>query len=160
MCYFGQVIHDGLKKMPAKNFISQMMAGGRYCFNSERAERTLGSRPVDVRAALRHLRQKGGLAMPYKGFYVIVPPEYRNIACLPASHFIPDLMQYLKESYYTGLLSAAEYRCAAHQRPQVFQVVAGKNRPGITCGKVRVEFVARMNMNEIPVIGFKTPRDT
>jgi predicted transcriptional regulator of viral defense system len=95
---------------------------------------------------------------PFKGFYVIVPPEYRNSDCLPASHFIPDLMSHVKESYYTGLLSAAEYHGAAHQRPQVFQVITGRNRPDITCGKVRVEFVARKNTASIPVADFKTPR--
>jgi predicted transcriptional regulator of viral defense system len=71
--------------MPARDFISHMMAEGRYCFSSEQAETVLDSGPVAVRAVLRRLRQKGDLAMPYKGFYVIVPPEYRNIACLPAA---------------------------------------------------------------------------
>ena len=30
--------------------------------------------------------------------------------------------------YYSGLLSAAEYHGAAHQRPQAFQVFLAKNR--------------------------------
>ena len=61
--------------MPAKDFISQMMAEGRYCFSSREAESALGVGAVAARAALRRLRHKGDLAMPYKGFYVIVPPE-------------------------------------------------------------------------------------
>lgn len=144
--------------MPAKDLISQMMAEGRYSFSSRQAESALGTGAIAARAALRRLRQKGDLAMPYKGFYVIVPPEYKTIGCLPASHFIPDLMQHLQTGYYAGLLSAAEYHGAAHQRPQVFQVVTEKNRPGITCGKVRVAFIARKNMNNVPVSDFKTAR--
>jgi len=46
--------------------------------------------------------------MPYRGFYVIVSPEYRSLGCRPAEQFIPDLMEYLGEVYYAGLLSAAE----------------------------------------------------
>lgn len=144
--------------MTAMKFISDLVAGGRYCFSAKEAVGALGATVVATRAALRRLRQKGELAMPYKGFYVIVPPEFRNIGCLPAGHFIPSLMAYLEEKYYAGLLSAAEYHGAAHQRPQVFQVVVAGNKPEITCGKVRVVFVARKNMARIPTSDFKTPR--
>lgn len=144
--------------MPARDFISRMMSEGRYCFTFREAELAFGTGNIAARAALRRLRQKGHLAVPYKGFYAIVPPEYKIIGCLPASHFIPDLMQYLNSGYYAGLLTAAEYHGAAHQRPQVFQVVTEKNRQAITCGKVRAEFVARKNMGAVPVMDFKTPR--
>lgn len=144
--------------MHGQKFISGLMANGRYSFTTEEAIKALGASPVAARAALRRLRQKGDLAMPYKGFYIIVPPEFRNIGCLPASHFIPDLMNHLGEKYYAGLLSAAEFAGAAHQRPQVFQVIAAKNKPQIICGKVRVEFIARKNMEKIPTLDVKTPR--
>jgi predicted transcriptional regulator of viral defense system len=144
--------------MTAMKFISDLVAGGRYSFPAEEAVGALGATVVATRAALRRLRQKGELAMPYKGFYVVVPPEFRNIGCLPAGHFMPSLMAYLEEKYYAGLLSAAEYHGAAHQRPQVFQVVVARNKPEINCGKVRVEFVARRNMARIPTSDFKTPR--
>lgn len=144
--------------MHGQKFISGLTANGRYSFTTEEAIKALDASPVAARAALRRLRQKSELAMPYKGFYVIVPPEFRNIGCLPASHFIPDLMNHIGEKYYAGLLTAAEYHGAAHQRPQVFQVIAVKNKPQIICGKVRVEFIARKNMEKIPTLDFKTPR--
>jgi len=142
----------------AAKFISDLVARGRYCFGTAEAVDALGTTVVAARAALRRLRQKGELATPYKGFYVIVSPEFRNAGCLPASHFIPSLMEHMGEKYYAGLLSAAEYHGAAHQRPQVFQVVVARNIPEITCGKVRVIFVARKNMARIPTADFKTPR--
>lgn len=146
--------------MTATQFISDLLARGQYCFCFSAAEAVgaLEASAVATRAALRRLRHKGELAMPYKGFYVVVPPEYRNAGCLPAGHFIPSLMEHLGEKYYAGLLSAAEYHGAAHQRPQIFQVVVARNKPGIICGKVRVEFVARRNMEKIPTSDFKTPR--
>jgi predicted transcriptional regulator of viral defense system len=144
--------------MTAMQFISDLVARGRYCFSTEEAVSALGATVVATRAALRRLRQKGELAMPYKGFYVIVPLEFRNSGCLPESHFLPYLMEHLGEPYYAGLLSAAEYHGAAHQRPQVFQVVLAKNKPDIICGKGRIEFIARKNMEYIPTIDFKTPR--
>jgi predicted transcriptional regulator of viral defense system len=36
--------------------------------------------------------------------------------------------------------------------------VATRNRPEIICGKVRVQFVARNNVEKIPTSDFKTPR--
>jgi len=144
--------------MLASQFTTDLISRGRYCFSIEEAVRVLGTGMVAARAALRRLRQKGELAVPYKGFYVIVPPEHRAAGCLPADHFIPFLMEHLHEAYYSGLLSAAEYHGAAHQRPQVFQVVVARNRPEIACGKVRVQFIARKNMEKIPTADFKTPR--
>ena len=88
--------------------------------------------------------------MPYQGFYVIVPPEYRSLGCRPAEQFIPDLMNYLGEYYYVGLLSAAEYHGAAHHRPQVFQVMVAKPRRTIISGKVQVNFIVRGNVEAIP----------
>ena len=144
--------------MAAIQFITDLIAKGRYSFSSDEAAQALCTSAVATRAALRRLRQKGEIAMPFKGFYVVVPPEFRNAGCLPAGHFMPSLMEHLGEKYYAGLLSAAEYHGAAHQRPQVFQVVVAKNKPEMTCGKIRVIFVARKNMGRVPTTDFKTPR--
>ncbi len=96
--------------------------------------------------------------MPYRGFYVIVPPEYRRLGCLPAEQFIPQLMTHLEIPCYVGLLSAARYHGAAHQQPQIFQVMVPKNRPPISCEKVQVQFIARRNTEVIPAMEFNTPR--
>jgi len=67
-------------------------------------------------------------------------------------------MAHLDEPYYAGLLTAAEHHGAAHHRPQAFQVVAKRTRPGIICGGVRVDFIGRKNVAAIPTQDFKTPR--
>jgi len=101
-------------------FVDDLASKGKYCFSAKDAIELSSSSDIAVRAALRRLREKGEIAMPYKGFYVIVPPEYRNMGCLPAEQFIPALMDHLEEYYYVGLLSAAQYHGAAHHRPQIF----------------------------------------
>jgi predicted transcriptional regulator of viral defense system len=67
-------------------------------------------------------------------------------------------MKHLGQPYYVALLSAARYHGAAHQQPQIFYTMLAKNRPSIACGAVRVHFVARNNVAEIPVAQFNTPR--
>lgn len=137
--------------------ISKLASQGRSCFSFEELQQRVDSTPAALKAALGRLLKKGEVAMPLRGFYVIVPPEYRSFACLPAEQFIPDLMRHLGEVYYAGLLSAAAYHGAAHHRPQVFQVVVAKPRRSILCGKVKVDFVVRKNADDIPTQSRNTP---
>jgi predicted transcriptional regulator of viral defense system len=152
--YFSQV----KSARSATDLVRNLASQGRYHFTTDEAGEALGSSLVATRAALRRLKQKGDLATPYRGFHVIVPPEYRRLGCLPGEQFIPQLMGHLGLAYHAALLSAAQYHGAAHQRPQVFQVMIQKNRPAIACGEVRVTFVARRNVDDIPVTERNTPR--
>lgn len=144
--------------MNLSQYIDALQAKGSFCFSGAEVSSALGSSAVATRDALRRLRYKGVVALPHRGFYVVVPPEYRQIGCLPANQFIPSLMEYLKEPYYAGLLSAGEYYGAAHQRPQAFQVILEHIRPGIICGSVKVDFIQRNNAALMPTRDFKTPR--
>lgn len=139
------------------DFINAMAAKGRSSFSYKDIEKQINLSSMAIKAALRRLQKKGEIAMPYRGFYVIVPPEYRALGSLPAEQFIPDLMNYLGEIYYVGLLSAAEYHGAAHQRSQIFQVVVAKSRRPIRCGKIRVDFVLRKNSAQMPTQTRNTP---
>ena len=144
----------------ARDYLDGLSTAGRYCFTSQDAGNALGVSQDAVKLALNRLRHKGEVASPARGFYVIVPPEYRALSCLPADQFIPALMQQAKMPYYAGLLSAAQYHGAAHHRPQEFQVMLGKPRSPIECGKVRVTFYVCKNISEIPVQHINTPRGT
>ena len=122
----------------AANYLRDLQAQGQYHFTTDEAVRALGGSVDAVRAALRRLKEKGHVVGPYRGFHVIVPPEYRGLGCLPADQFIPDLMRHLGEPYYVTVLSAAAYHGAAHQRPQVFQVMVPRARRPLASGQVCV----------------------
>ena len=109
-------------------------------------------------AALNRLAKQGAIASPVRGFYVVVPPEYRSLGCLPAEQFVPALMKDRGQPYYAGLLTAAQYHGAAHQRPQEFQVLLTRPRRAITCGRVRVAFVVRKRLRDVSVETVNTPR--
>ena len=120
----------------------------------------LGVSSAASKLALARLIKQRKVASPARGFYVIVPPEYRSLGCLPADHFIPALMEYRKLRYYAALLSAAQYHGAAHHRPQEFQVALARNRRPIVCGAVRTSFIARLRISAVPLQRFNTPRGT
>jgi predicted transcriptional regulator of viral defense system len=144
----------------ARDYIAGLTASGRYQFGSDEARKALGVSPAAAKLALLRLAKQGLIASPARGFYVIVPPEYRSLKSLPADQFIPALMQRLGLSYYAGLLSAAQYHGAAHHRPQQFQVMLAKSRRQIISGAVRVAFIARKNIDAVSVQSFNTPRGT
>lgn len=127
---------------------------------SRDASEALGISRAAVKQALNRFRRKGEIASPARGIYVIVPPEYRALGCLPADQFISALMAQSDTPYYAGLLSAAQYHGAAHHRPQEFQVMLGKPRRPISCGKVRIVFHMRKHIAEVPVQHINTPRGT
>jgi predicted transcriptional regulator of viral defense system len=146
------------KKLRPRDFIDGLMASGRYSFSSSDAKDALKSSPDAVKRALARLAKQGFIASPARGFYVIVPPEYRSLGCLPADQFIPDLMAGRHQAYYVGVLSAAQYHGAAHHRPQEFQVMLERPHRSIACGKVRVNFFVKSNLSKTPTQEFNTPR--
>ena len=148
------------RHLSARQYATDLAASGRYHFVSADAQSALAVSPTAAKLALNRLIKQKVIASPARGFYVIVPPEYQALRCLPADQFIPDLMKRLDVSYYAGLLSAAQYHGAAHHRPQEFQVCLAKHRRPIQCGAVRVVFIVRKRITEVPVQPFNTPRGT
>ncbi len=144
----------------AREYIVNLAAEGQHHFAVDQMANSLGVSHVAAKLALHRLAKHGLVASPARGFYVIVPPEYKRLGCLPADQFIPALMERLRLTYYAGLLSAAQYHGAAHHRPQQFQIIVAKNRRPIHCGAVKVSFIARKRISEVPVQRFNTPRGT
>jgi len=137
---------------PATSYIDDLLAQGRSTFTTEEAIAALGVSATAARAAIRRLKEKGAIADPFRGFHVVVPPQYRRLGCRPADQFVPDLMAHLGLPWYAGLLTAARYHGAGHQAPMVFQVIVPRSRRGLACGGVRVDFVARHDMGATPVV--------
>lgn len=144
----------------AADFLDQMAHAGRYHFATDDAAREMGRSLPATRAALLRLATQGRIAQPYRGFFVIVPPEYRGLGCLPAAQFVPQLFDHLGESYYAALLTAADLHGAAHQRPQRFQVMCATRRRPLQCGAVSVEFMLRKELLRTATVLRNTPRGT
>jgi len=142
----------------ASSFLAGLASRGKHHFTTADAVAAFGTSLPAARAVLRRLAQKGEIVDPHRGFYVLVPPEYRSLGCLPADQFVPQLMAHLGERYYAALLTAAELHGAAHHRPQTFQVMVRANRRAIECGAVRVQFVARSDLERTTVVTRNTPR--
>lgn len=144
----------------AREYIEGMTRSGRYFFSSADARDALGVSAEATKVALHRLSHQGLVSSPARGYYVVVPPEYHALGCLPAEQFVPSLMERLGLRYYGGLLTAAQYHGAAHQRPQEFQVCLEQARRPLACSRVRVAFIVRKRLHDVPVQSVNTPRGT
>lgn len=146
--------------MSAAEFLADLQSRGRLAFTTEEARAWLGVTPTAARAALARLRARKAIVAPFRGYYVIVPPEYRSIGCLPGEQFIPAYLESQGAAYYVALLSAARIHGAGHHAVQVFQVIVERSRRAVTCGRVRVVFVVRRQMRDVPTVVTQTDRGT
>jgi predicted transcriptional regulator of viral defense system len=122
------------------NWVDGLQESGRYTFAREEAESECGLREAAFRQAALRLQKQGRLAMPRRGFYVIVPLEYRGVGAPPAAWYIDALMKWQGRPYYAALLTAAAMHGAAHQQPQEFQVMTDRTMRPATAGRSRLGF--------------------
>jgi len=142
------------------HWVEQLQSRGRYTFTRTEAESETERSFVAAQTALRRLKEQGRIVSPRRGFYVVVPPEYRAAGAPPASWFIDELMRYLGQPYYVGLLSAAAIHGAAHQQPWVFQVVTSKPTREMRVGKVAMQFSMSSKVEQMPVMEKQTETGT
>ena len=101
-----------------------------------------------LKRAFDRLSIKGRIISIYKGFYLIVPPEYASRGLLPPMLFIDSLMQYIGKPYYIGLLSAAALHGAAHQQPQEFFVVPDTKQTTTLKKGLKVNYIIKKDIPE------------
>lgn len=142
--------------MNSQQYLDSLTAQGKISFTLDQLKSDLALSSNAAACLLRKLKKKGYIASPAKGYYLIITPEFRRLGCLPPDFFIHDLMQYLKLDYHVALLSAALYHGAAHQQPQIFQVIIPKVHKDIQCGRVHIKFIRNQFLKDNPRQELKT----
>lgn len=140
--------------------IDALQSAGQYTFALREFVAGRSESPVAVSAALRRLKKARRIVTPRRGFFTIVPLEYRSAGCPPASWFIEDLMRFLGQPYYVGLLSAAAIHGAAHQQPMRFQVVTDRTTRVAKAGRIEIDFHSSRSLAEVAVQTTETETGT
>jgi predicted transcriptional regulator of viral defense system len=138
----------------------ELLSEGISTFDAAFAATRTGRGRDRVHGALKRLADAGEIFSPARGFYVIIPAQYRSWGAVPAAWFMDPMMSHLHRSYYVGLLTAAEQLGAAHQRPQAFQVITDKYLPDRAFGRVRLQFLVNQHAAELPTTVVNTPTGT
>ena len=110
-----------------------------------------------IKNNLNLLVKKGQIFPVFKGFYSVIPITYSLIGIVPPEFYIDDLMKYLNRRYYVCLLNAASHYGAAHQKSQVFSVIASLPTLRETSKRnIKINFIA--TRKEIPQKWIKSIR--
>jgi predicted transcriptional regulator of viral defense system len=152
MSYFRSKMYTKLS-----HFLDAQQERGRYMVTKDELRRQLRISEEALSRACHRLVEKKRLLMVRRGFYVIVPLEYRSSGTIPASWFIDGLMKYVERPYYVACLTAAAHYGAAHQRPQVFHVITDGVIPSMNVGGLRIAFFMKSSMSSAAVAKVKTP---
>lgn len=107
-----------------ESWVELQLSMGRYGFALDvLRESYIEQSETAIKYALKRLVDKGKIISIFKGYYLIIPPQYASKGILPPSIFLDGFMKFLDRPYYLGLLNAATYHGASHQQPQEFFVV-------------------------------------
>jgi len=134
-----------------------LLSEGTSWFTAHEAAEAVGVPVAHVYPGLKRLMDRAQVNSPARGFYVPIPPEFRTWGSVPATHFVDAMMHHLNRRYYVGLLSAAELHGAAHQRPQVFQVMVERPLAARRNGRTRLSFHVRSRLAKVPTEQMTTP---
>lgn len=149
---------DTPPSLPA--WVDSLQIRGRYAFRREEAAAGTRRGASALSMGLWRLARKGRLFSPRRGFFVIVPLEYTGGGGVPPDRYIHELMAFLGQPYYVGLLSAAQIHGAAHQAPQEFQVVTNRPVRTIRKGRARIIFHVKRRLDQTPVASVNTATGT
>lgn len=128
-----------------------LISEGRYWVSAIEAAQATGVPTRHVYPGLQRLRRRGAMFSPTRGLYVVVPPEYRSWRVLPGELFIDAMMRALGRDYYVSLLTAAAMHGAAHQAPQLFQVMVDRHVADRDVERVKLRFYANEYLGQMTV---------
>ena len=124
-----------------EHYLDERLAHGRSCFVGDGARSALGVSQRNFAAAVTRLINKGRLANPRHGFFLILRPEDRIAGAPDPAQWIDPLMKHQGLAYRVSLLRAAAFHGSSHQAAMVFQVIAPKQLRDFEIGRHRLQFL-------------------
>ena len=110
--------------MSIEEWIQNREQRGHVTFSVNELQETFAERSQKgLSTELRRLTMRGRIVSVFRGFYVIIPVQYRLKGVVPPSYYVDELMRFVGKPYYVCLLSAAAMHGAAHQRSMQYQIM-------------------------------------
>jgi predicted transcriptional regulator of viral defense system len=144
-----------LKSPDMATWIDSRQSQGLYFFHRQDGLKTLQVTELAFKKAAARLSKKKRIARIHGGFFIIIPLEYAVTGILPAEWFIADLMDYIGQPFYVGLLSAAALHGAAHQQPQQFHVVTTGPMRDMRSNGLAIRFFSKSRFADVSLTQVK-----
>jgi predicted transcriptional regulator of viral defense system len=132
-----------------RDWIEDLPKRGKITFSKDEVELQFSHLTNrNIQNTLNRLVTKKKIQSVWRGFWVVVPVEYGLKGVVDPIEYIAQLMNFLSQKYYIGLLSAAAIHGAAHQQPMELVLVTSSNhlREKVK-NDVKISFVSK---KEIP----------
>lgn len=126
-------------------FVDGLQSIGRYTFSKQEALQSWKATSKAFDLAAVRLQKKGRLESPRSGFFIIIPTEYLG-TIPPPTWFVHDMMKFLNQPYYIGLLSAGAFHGAAHHQPQEFHIITNKPTRKLLIKNSRIRFFKKKEL--------------
>ncbi len=133
-----------------ESWVEDQLSMGKYGFSLiSLREAFTEHTDIALKSSLKRQVDKGKILSIYKGYYLIIPPQYSGKGILPPALFLDSFMKFLERPYYVALLNAAAYHGASHQQPQeyfvmtTFPVLRPTKRKGL-----RLNYISIKNIPE------------
>jgi predicted transcriptional regulator of viral defense system len=132
-----------------ESWVEMQLSIGKFGFALEALRQSFNEQSeTAIKSALKRLADKGKIISVFKGYYLIISPQYASKGILPPAIFLEGFMKFLNRPYYLALLSAAAFHGASHQQPQEFFVMT--NFPVLRCTHKKGLKVNYISKKEIP----------
>lgn len=142
---------------PLREWLDAQYARGRSAFTLDEYRRERGVSDDAAFSALARAQRAHLIASPSRGFYVIVPAEYRVDGAPPWQWYLDAMFHRLDAPYYVGLLTAAAQHGASAQVAQEVQVVTDRHVRERRVGRQRLTFIHSARTAAAPTEARKTP---
>lgn len=127
-------------------YTRSLLAAGKYTFSRSEAAKALNRRGDPLNKILGRLKHTGWVFPIGSDFFTVVDPQNKSLGHIPPAWFIDAWAQFKGIEYYVAGLSAAELHGAAHQRPQVFQVVVNRSMRSFRSPSLSVQLLYRQKI--------------
>jgi predicted transcriptional regulator of viral defense system len=146
------------EEITLNQWIEKLQSQGKYAFSIHMlAEMLPAYSDIAARSALSRLTVKRKIISIYRGYYLIIPPQYTTKGVLPPELFLDGLMRNLQRPYYLALLNAASFFEASHQQPQEFFVITNFPVLRTTLKKgTKINYLSKKNIPETLLKTIKT----
>lgn len=131
-----------------ENWINQCLSKGKMSFSLKEVKKVFeNDSAITIKFGLNRLVQKQKVVSIFKGYYIIIPPQYLSKGILPPAMFIDGLMKYLQRKYYVALLNAAALHGSSHQQPQEYFIVTSYPVLRTTIRKgIKINYISTRNL--------------
>lgn len=133
-----------------ETWVEMQLSIGKFGFALETLRQSFHEQSeTAIKSALKRLSDKGKIISVFKGYYLIISPQYASKGILPPVIFLDEFMKFLHRPYYLSLLSAAAFHGASHQQPQEFFVIT--NFPVLRSTRkkgLKVNYISKREISE------------